>query len=67
MNEFERQARERERILDALRQLAGSGDRAAGTALVIEYFRIIGASDYVRAWEAIGDGNDTQRDEAPLG
>lgn len=55
MNEFERQARERERILDKLRELAGSGNKLAATSLVIEYFQCIGASDYVRAWEAIGE------------
>lgn len=62
MNEFERQSRERERILDGLRKLAGTGDREQGMVLVIDYFKVIGASDYVRAWEAIGSENPVQAD-----
>jgi hypothetical protein len=60
MNEFERQARERSRILDALRALACTGRTDEGSALLVEYIRtVIDARDVVRAWEEI-------RSESPV-
>jgi hypothetical protein len=51
---FEQQARERERILAALRELADSNDpetaHSRADYLLIEYLRLIGADDIADAW-----------------
>lgn len=51
---FERQARERIRILEELRALGDSDDpesaHSRADELVIEYLRLIGADDIADAW-----------------